>query len=519
MKVLVTGGTGVVGTAAVRALLAGGHSVRLFSRHAAADAERWRDKAAAVETREGSISSTAEVDGAAEGCEAILHIAGIASENPPESTFQRINVDGTRNLLLEAERAGVSRFVYVSSLGAERGGSAYHASKLQAETIVQAFSREWLICRPGNVYGPGDEVVSFLLQIVRSSPAAPVINGGDQPFQPLYAEDLGAALAIAMDRRDLHHRILLLAGSEVTTTHELLDRLARLTGRNPVRIPVPAPLAALGAQAASLLGLQVPLDDNKVTMLLEENVIPPGEVNALTEVLGVRPTPLDEGLRRLATSQPEQLPDDAADGTGSLTRRIFHARLTGVQRSPADLFADFRRRFFELVPEGTMGDAGEPAAPPRLEEGGTLTLALPLRGNVQVRVAEITGTSMTFVTVAGHPLAGSVVFRFVGTPVVDLRFEVETVDRPATLPDALALRSLGNVLKHWNWSTVVTNTVAALGAAPPETVRVDEFALSGTEEREAVEAMRRKVAKLAQREEPGLREEAKARLEEAVRSA
>ena len=51
---------------------------------------------------------------------------------------------------------------------------------------------------------------------------------------------------------------------------------------------------------------------------------------------------------------------------------------------------------------------------------------------VRGRVAEITDTSMTFVTVAGHPLAGSVVFRFVGIPVVDLRFEVETVDRPAT---------------------------------------------------------------------------------------
>lgn len=516
MKVLVTGGTGVVGTAAVRALLAGGHSVRLFSRHAGEDAERWKGE---VETHEGSIASPAGVDRAAEGCDAVLHIAGIASENSPESTFEKINVDGTRNLLLEAERAGVSRFVYVSSLGADRGGSAYHASKLQAETIVQAFSQEWLICRPGNVYGPGDEVVSFLLQVMRSSPAAPVIDGGDQPFQPLYAEDLGAALAVAVERRDLHHRILLLAGPEVTTTHDLLDRLARLTGRNPLRIPVPAPLAALGAQAASMLGLDVPLDDNKVTMLLEENVIPPGEVNALTEVLGVKPTPLDEGLRRLATRQPEQLPDDATDGTGSLTRRIFHARLTGVSRSPADLFADFRRRFFELVPEGTMGDAGEPATPPRLEEGGTLTLALPLRGHAQVRVVEITGTSMTFVTVTGHPLAGSVIFRFVGTPGADLRFEVETVDRPATRPDALAIRSVGNVLKNWNWSTVVRNTVEAFGALPPETVQVDEFTLGESEERETVEAMKQKVARLARKAEPELKEEAKERLEEAVKPA
>ena len=118
MKVLVTGGTGIIGTAAVRALLAAGHQVRLFSRHAEEDAARWES---GVEARRGSVASSAEVDGVAEGCEAVLHIAGIAEENLPESTFERINVDGTRHILLEAERAGVQRFVYVSSLGADRG--------------------------------------------------------------------------------------------------------------------------------------------------------------------------------------------------------------------------------------------------------------------------------------------------------------------------------------------------------------------------------------------------------------
>ena len=511
MKVLVTGGTGVIGTAAVRALLAGGNSVRLFSRHAAEDAARWRGE---VETREGSISSSDEVTGAAEGCDAILHIAGIAEESLPDLTFENVNVHGTANLLQEGERAGVKRFVYVSSLGAERGGSDYHASKLRAEGLAEAYPGEWLICRPGNVYGPGDEVVSFLLQMVRSSPAAPVIDAGDQPFQPIYSEDLGAALALAVTRRDLARQVLLLAGPEVTTMQDLLDRLARLTGRDPVRVPVPSTIASLGAQAASLLGVRLPVDDNKLAMLREGNVIRPGEVNALTEILGVQPTPLDEGLRRLATTQPEQLP--AEEGTGTLTRRIFHARLTGVHRSPADLFAEFRRRFFELVPEGTMGDAGEPASPPRLEAGGTLTLGLPLRGNVQVRVAQLTNTSMTFVTVAGHPLVGSVTFRFVGAPGNDLRFEVETCDRPASLPDALAMLP-GSVLKNWNWTTVVRNTAESLGAAPPVEAHMDEFPLSGTEEREAVAALRSQVEALGRKEEPGLREEARERPEEAVK--
>jgi uncharacterized protein YbjT (DUF2867 family) len=514
MKVLVTGGTGVVGTAAVRSLLAASCAVRLFSRHAARDAARFGE---GVEIREGSVTSPEELRGAAEGCHAVLHIAGIAEENPPEATFDRINVGGTRNLIEEAERSGAFRFVYVSSLGADRGSSAYHASKREAEQLVRGFRGDWLICRPGNVYGPGDEVVSFLLQVVRTSPAAPVLDGGDQPFQPLWADDLGAALALAVTRKELTSQILLLAGPEVTTTHDLLDRLGRLTGQSPIRIPIPSALASLGAQAASLVGLRLPVDENKVAMLVEENVLQPGEINALTDVFGIFPTRLDEGLARLANSQPEQLPDE--EGTGPLVRRIFYAFLTGVRRSPADLFEGFRRHFTEIVPDSTMGPAKEPVAESWIEKGATLTLSLPMRGHVQVRVVEITGTSMTYATIAGHPLAGTVTFRFIGVPGEDLRFEVEACDRPASPPDALAMYPLGILMKRWNWSKVVERAADFSGALPPIEVKTSEQTLTGEQEQEAVEEIRQQVDTFARDEEKTLEMEAKMRLETAARTA
>ena len=513
MKVLVTGGTGVVGTAAVRSLLAASCTVRLFSRHAIQDAARFGD---GVETREGSVTSPEEVSGAAEGCHAVLHIAGIAEEKPPEVTFDRVNVGGTRNLIAEAELSGAFRFVYVSSLGADRGSSAYHSSKREAEQLVRGFRGDWLICRPGNVYGPGDEVISFLLQVVRTSPAAPVLDGGDQPFQPLWADDLGAALALAVTRKELKSQVLPLAGPEVTTTHDILDRLGRLTGQNPVRIPIPSALATLGAQAASLVGLRLPVDENKVAMLIEENVLQPGEVNALTEVFGIFPTRLDEGLARLANSQPEQLPDEG--GTGPLVQRIFYAFLAGVRRSPADLFESFRRHFAEIVPESTMGPAKEPVAESRIEKGATLTLSLPMRGHVQVRVIELTGTSMTVATLSGHPLAGSVTFRFTGVPDEDLRFEVETCDRPASPPDALAMYPLGILMKRWNWSKVVERTAEWSGALPPIEVKTSEQTLTGDQEREAVQEIRQRVDAFARDEEKTLETEAKMRLETAVKT-
>jgi uncharacterized protein YbjT (DUF2867 family) len=114
-----------------------------------------------------------------------------------------VNVEGTRRLAAEAKRAGVRRFVYVSSLGAERGASDYHRSKKAAEDAVRAVAPEgWLILRPGNVYGPGDEVISLLLKMVRALPVVPTIGRGDQPFQPVWHEDLGLALARAVEREN-----------------------------------------------------------------------------------------------------------------------------------------------------------------------------------------------------------------------------------------------------------------------------------------------------------------------------
>src|SRR5262245_12115135 len=133
MKVLVTGGSGVIGQATVRELLARGYVVRLLSRHANEDVERW---AARVEPWVADIGAEEQVEGSADGCDAVLHITGIATESPPESTFQRINVEGTRHIVAEAIRSQVKRFIYVSSLGAERGTSDYHRSKFAAEQIV-----------------------------------------------------------------------------------------------------------------------------------------------------------------------------------------------------------------------------------------------------------------------------------------------------------------------------------------------------------------------------------------------
>jgi len=480
MKVLVTGGTGVVGKSAVDHLLQRGHTVRLLSRHADDDARQW---AAGVEPHTGDVGDPEALRGAADGCDTVLHVAGIVAESPPEATFDKVNVQGTRHLVQEAGRAGVRRFVYVSSLGAERGASDYHRSKKAAEDVVAGeFPGEWLVVRPGNVYGPGDEVVSLLLKMVRTLPAVPLVGAGDQPFQPMWVEDLGEALALAAEGGGGSGAMLDMGGPEQTTMRDLFDLLAEVTGKSPLKIPVPEWLARSGAGAADALGLDLPVNAGQVTMLLEGNVVPPGRPNALTEVFGVEPTPLREGLCKLADALPELLP---SDGTGDLQRQCYWADIRGSRLKPRDILELVRSDFDGLTPDGLVTAGAEPGTEKRMEVGETLTLAIPLRGNIQVRVQEVSDDAITCVTLEGHPLSGVIRFAATGSGEAT-RFEVRSYTRASDLVDRVGMMMGGHAAQRATWTGMVEEVVRRSGGEAVDGVHSEMDAVP-EEEAERIE--------------------------------
>lgn len=471
MRVLVTGGTGVVGRATVTALTEAGHTVRLLSRNATRDSREWPT---GVEPWPGNVADAASLLGSADGCDAVLHVVGIVNETPPDATFEKVNVAGTRSILQEAERAGVGTFVFVSSLGADRGQSGYHKSKAAAEAIVRSFRGRWIICRPGSVYGPGDEQVSMILKMVRTMPAIPLLGDGDQPFQPVWHEDLGKALAQLVEREDLAGRTLDMAGPEQTTQNDLIDRFAKITDRHPLRVPVPEVVATIGTKIAAMFGVETPLNEDQLEMIGEGNIIRADQVNALETEFDIVLTPLDTGLRKLADAQPELTPDD---GVGDLKRKRFWADIYGTSCQGNDLLVLFRRRFSKILP---IEVSAEPGTPTELEQGATLTMSLPLRGNIQVRVEEITDSSITLVTLDGHPLAGAVSFLFQQRgPAV--RFEVRVHDRASTLADLVAMRTVGDVIQNANWEATVERMIAETSGNAPRGVEREIITLDDAE--------------------------------------
>src|SRR5688500_18773597 len=154
MKVLVTGGTGFTGTALVRRLLSEGHSVVVLDYKEGLSANELKRRGADVIL--GSVTSRDIVARAMQGVEVVHHLAAAFRElNVPEKHYYEVNVEGTRNVLTAAARAGVQKVVYCSTCGVHgnidkapadetapiKPADYYQQTKYEAEPFVREIGR------------------------------------------------------------------------------------------------------------------------------------------------------------------------------------------------------------------------------------------------------------------------------------------------------------------------------------------------------------------------------------------
>ncbi len=181
LTLAVTGGTGFVGSHLLRLAVAQGHHVRALTRSP-------QIVQPSVTWIAGTLADPAVL---CDGADAVIHLAGVVNARTPAG-FDAGNVAGTATMLAAAERAGIRRFIHVSSLAArEPGLSAYGASKAGGEALVAASDRDWVIVRPPGVYGPGDtEMLPFYRMVARGFALLP----GRGRFSLIEVGDLAAAL-------------------------------------------------------------------------------------------------------------------------------------------------------------------------------------------------------------------------------------------------------------------------------------------------------------------------------------
>ena len=294
MKVLVTGGTGFVGTAVVHELRARGLEVRALV-HSPRSAER--AKAWQVEQAFGDVTDAASVLAAARGCTHVVHLVAIIRGRP--SDFERVMVGGTRNVIAAARTAGVQRLVHMSALGVDertRGLTPYFAAKWQMEEDVRASGLEHVIFRPSFVFGREGGLLPTLVRQVRLSPVVTMIGSGRPRIQPVWVGDVAAHFATALDLPAAVNRTFELGGPDVVTWDELYRRLAKTLGKRRAFAHVPAGVAHLGALLTEWIPGS-PLTADQVTMLEHsgDNVLHDTDT---VDTFALPLVPLDEQLRR-----------------------------------------------------------------------------------------------------------------------------------------------------------------------------------------------------------------------------
>jgi dihydroflavonol-4-reductase len=268
---LVTGATGLVGSAVTRALLRAGRPVRVLVRPSS---DRRNLAGLDVEITEGSLESVASLARAVAGCQTVYHVAAdYRIWVPDPGPMFRANVEGTRNLLTAASKAGVERMVYTSSvatLGLVPGGSAdettpssaedmigpYKRSKFEAEEVARQFARESrapvVIVNPSTPVGPGDVKPTPTGRLILEAARGQMPGFVDTGLNIVHVDDVAAGHLAAAEKGRIGERYVL--GGENMSLAEILAAVAQAVGRRAPRLRIPHSAlfpVAFGAELAA----------------------------------------------------------------------------------------------------------------------------------------------------------------------------------------------------------------------------------------------------------------------------
>lgn len=257
MEILVTGGTGGIGKKLIPALISSGHRISVLCRN--------RQKALEIlpvgcRIIIGDVTDKNSILGCCEGVDIVYHLIGISGNDRPSASafekYKRINVDGTRNIVEEAQKSGVKRFIYISSIAAmglvktmpisENSECnpylPYHVSKYEAEQVIlKEFAEKdfpGIIIRPAQVYGVGGEYVyQNMIRLIKTG-FFPKIGKKDALVSHCYIDDLITMLTLAVNKGNVGH-VYICTTEQSIGFYESINLIAKLMNRKVIMLPIP----------------------------------------------------------------------------------------------------------------------------------------------------------------------------------------------------------------------------------------------------------------------------------------
>jgi uncharacterized protein YbjT (DUF2867 family) len=288
--ILLTGATGIVGSALLRRLAADGEPVRCLVR----DPRGLGDQRVRVQIALGDLVDPPSFRNALRGVDTVVHLAASIRDQPRRS-LEELNAMATLRLVRAAERAGARRFVFFSAMGARHHSrTRFFRAKALAEEAVAAADLETAVFRPSIVYTPGDPWLT-LLERFSYLPAIPVSGSGRAQYQPIWAEDVADCVATVLRTTGPRRRSYELAGPETLSYDDIVRVAMRPTGRRRPLLHVPLPVVRASLRALRRLAGPKAFATWEEAELMEEPMTT-SRGTADPEALGVRPLPMSAVL-------------------------------------------------------------------------------------------------------------------------------------------------------------------------------------------------------------------------------
>jgi nucleoside-diphosphate-sugar epimerase/pimeloyl-ACP methyl ester carboxylesterase len=318
--VLVTGASGFLGSHLVRRLHREGFRVTAFVRNVEKTQSMFEDLGDEIEYRQGSLDDLESMEAGLAGIDAVVHTAGFVSDWASYEDFRKVNVQGTKYLLVAAHAQGVKHFIHTSSLGVfgdtdqdqidennryVLSSDAYSNSKIYAEIFVRRYCQEngiaFTIFRPGFIYGEGDN--NFFPRLIENLEAgkAKYIGSTENIVNTVYVGNIEELVVTIVGNAAAVGETYNVSDPHSTTIRELYDTVCEGLDLPKPTAVIPKPVS-LGAATvietlAKALGVQdaPPLTRKKVTFVARSRSVNAKKAYSL---IGREPFSFQQGIRR-----------------------------------------------------------------------------------------------------------------------------------------------------------------------------------------------------------------------------
>jgi uncharacterized protein YbjT (DUF2867 family) len=287
---LLTGATGLVGSAVLRRLTAARIPVRCLVR----DPRRLGPERVRVQIALGDLADPPSFRNALRGVTTVVHLAA-AIRDQPRGSIEELNGIATWRMVQAAEAAGVRRFVFFSALSASTHDRTrfLRAKALAQQAVADSEIPERVVVAPSIVYAPGD-VFMTLLRRMAIGPVVPVSGRGRARYQPIWAEDVADCVMALLAAEQVRPRYELAGPEEVDYT-EITRRLLAAAGHPRPLVHVPTPIVSRALRATeAILKSKAPATWDEAELMEVSMTTPRGTADA--QLLGVSPSSMAEVL-------------------------------------------------------------------------------------------------------------------------------------------------------------------------------------------------------------------------------